>query len=96
MRKSVEAATQMGLFATSHGWDRKEFIDRMTTMLKLLKADESLQPRARFGVKDGRIVLWHYLAGAQDGKAATEGDNGEFDISFPCPPNFPPSGPPCP
>jgi hypothetical protein len=96
MRKSVEAATQMGLFATSHGWDRKEFIDRMSKLLERLKANEGLQPRARFGVKDGRIVLWHYTAPADNRAASSDDDQAAFDISFPCPPFYPPTGPPCP
>jgi hypothetical protein len=95
-RESVAAAEKAGLYARSHSWDREVFIEKMGALLDLLKADRSLTPRARVGLENGHVVLWHYLAPSDPRVASSDDDVAAFDDSFPCPPFYPPTGPPCP
>lgn len=89
MTQDIERYRAAGLAAEYHRWDRVTFLHGMSKMLEALKADPTLEPRAAFGLTDkGLLTLWHYTVST--GKAATEGDDGGFNLSFPCPPLCPP------
>jgi hypothetical protein len=96
MSESVKAAVAAGLHGPVHWWERDVFLERMGALLDRLKADRSLLPCARFGLHDGRVVLWHYLSGGAAAAQQNGEDGGEFDVSFPCPPWYPPGSDTCP
>jgi hypothetical protein len=91
MSEDVARYVKAGLAAEYHEWDRDVFIDRMGSLLKVLRADRAAVPRLRLGVNEaGTVVVWHYLA--RPGEVSTQShgechDDECFDISVPCPPD---------
>jgi hypothetical protein len=97
MRKSVEAAEKAGLYAQGHAWDRADFLKKMGKLLKDLQAAPGATPRQRIGLENGKdgpvVTIWHYLTD-EKGTLLRDANGNEcaFNISFPCPPWYPPSG----
>jgi hypothetical protein len=86
-----------GLEAQYFRWPREAFMEGMEAILEALKADESLEPRARFGLTEkGVVTLWHYTSRPEKApKASGYGEESEgFNIAVPCPPDCdpPPNG----
>jgi hypothetical protein len=103
MSDSVKALVGIGVPSVVHRFDRGVAIAMLERKLEALRADEGSVLCVRPGLvdrgtKNERVALWFYTSTTGSARTVNgpEGDDDGEDTSWPCPPFYPPSGPPCP
>lgn len=91
-RGSLKAAEQAGIHARAWWLDGATFRAQLAEIEKWLARDPGCWVSMTIGWDQERqqTTLWHVV------HDATGTPVYAANISLPCPPNFPPSGPPCP
>lgn len=98
MREDVKAAEKAGLRAEMHWWDAETWRKGAAAIEEALADDPKAIVCLREGLRDGVAVRWLYVRHSGDRAEATtrSHDDDGFNESHPCPPFYPPEGPPCP